>query len=181
MAILFQRLRMKMDKTKWYRIDYSQLHFTTEQPAINTEAKSTEEEVQVAPSRQSNLPLAITKEIKSNKEEIVEKHLDVVKFIDHLNAKSNKQFKVSSKATELLVNSRLREGYTYDYFKNVIDLKANEWLNDPQWHKYLRASTLFLTTNFENNVQESKTEKTEHTAVNIPPKPFELNFSKGED
>ncbi len=177
--------RMKMDKTKWYRIDYSLLHLEEPQPTVISEAKSTQEEEQFAPSTRSNLHLAITKEIKSNKKEIVEKRLDVVQIIAHLNAKSNKQYRASSKATERLVKSRLREGYTLDDFKNVIDCKANDWVNDPQWHRYLRPSTLFSATNFENYLQESKTDRSEHTSVNTvvnsQPKPFELNFSEGED
>ncbi len=173
--------RMKMDKTKWYRIDYSRLQFETEDSAVKPEAQSTEEEVQVAPSRESNLPLAITKEIKSNKKEIVEQQLDVVQIIDHLNSSSTKQFKAASKATKRLIHARLREGYTLDDFKKVIDLKVRHWLDDSKWHKYLRPSTLFSATHFENYLQEVTTLQSENNRGYIPRKPFELNFSKGED
>ena len=127
------------------------------------------------------LSKAITKEIKSNKKEIVEKRLDVVQIIAHLNAKSNKQYRASSKATERLVKSRLREGYTLDDFKKVIDLKVRHWLDDSKWHKYLRPSTLFSATHFENYLQEVTTLQSENNRGYIPRKPFELNFSKGED
>ena len=88
---------MKIDKTKWYRIDYKKLQLPMVQNAPSMIAQSAEEEVQVAPSTEGNLPLAITKKTKSIKKEIVENDLDVVSVIDYLNDKANKQFKASSK------------------------------------------------------------------------------------
>ncbi len=84
--------RMKMDKTKWFRIDYEKLQFPTGQFAPSTIASSAQEGVQVAPSTEGNLPLAITKKNKSIKKELVENELDVVSVIAHLNNKANKQF-----------------------------------------------------------------------------------------
>ena len=77
--------RMKMDKTKLYRIDYLALHEQTLQNAPTRIAKSAEAEMQNAPTTQRSLPLAITKEIKSIKKEHVENDLDVVSVIDYLN------------------------------------------------------------------------------------------------
>ena len=57
------------------------------------------------------------------------------------------------------MKARYREGYKLDDFKKVIDLKVKEWLNDPHWHKYLRPSTLFNATNFENYLEETRDEK----------------------
>ena len=95
---------MKMDKTKWYRIDYEKLQLPTVQNAPSPSiAQSAEEEVQTAPSTEGNLPLAITKKNKRIKKEIVENDLDVVSVIEYLNDKANKQFKASSKATARLV------------------------------------------------------------------------------
>ena len=55
---------MKMDKIKWFRIDYEMLQFPTVQNAPSTRAESAQDGVQVAPSTEGNLPLAITKRIK---------------------------------------------------------------------------------------------------------------------
>ena len=189
--------RMKMDKTKWYRIDYSKLQCETLQDASTTTAKSAEPEVQnastttaktvepevqFAPSTEGNLPLAITKELKSNKNKHKHKHvendLDVTSVIDYLNKKAEKQFNTSSKATERLVKARYREGYELKDFKKVIDLKVKDWLNNSQWHKYLRPSTLFNATNFENYLEETRNKK---SAVSRTPKPIVLDFSIGED
>ena len=134
-------------------------------------------EVQIAPSREGNLPLAITKEYKSMKKEIVENDLDVVSVIDYLNDKANKQFKASSKATGRLLKGRFSEGYTLADCKKVIDTKAKNWLDDPHWQKYLRPSTLFNATNFENYLEESRFSDLPESS---PPEPLELDFSKGE-
>ena len=71
------------------------------------------------------MPLAISKEIKSIKKDIVENDLDVVSVIDYLNYKTNKQFKATSKATARLVKARFSEGYTVSDCKKVIDTKAD--------------------------------------------------------
>jgi len=171
--------RVKMDKTKWYRIDYGVLHEETLQIAPTKNATGAEEEMQIAPYIECSLPSAITKELKSiKKKNTVEQVLDVVSVIDYLNEQTNKQFKPTSKATERFVNARYREGYTLDDFKKVIDVKVKEWLNDPQWLKYLRPSTLFSATNFENYLEEAREKQTQEDSS---PKRFELDFSKGED
>lgn len=68
--------------------------------------------MQVAPSTEGNLHLAITKENKRIKKELVENDLDVVSVINYFNDKANKQFKAYSKATVCL-----RDGHT------VVDCK----------------------------------------------------------
>jgi len=52
--------RMKMDKTKWYRLNYTKLQWQGVQHAPSTTAQSAQEEVQIAPSREGKMPLAIT-------------------------------------------------------------------------------------------------------------------------
>ncbi|WP_124069391.1 conserved phage C-terminal domain-containing protein [Filibacter tadaridae] len=184
--------RTKMDKTKCYRINYEMLHCSVMQDAPSTTAQSAQEEVQdapsttaklaqeevqIAPSTEGKMPLAITKEVKSIKKDIVENDLDVVSVIEYLNDKASTQFKASSKATARLVKGRLREGYKLTDFKKVIDTKARNWLGDPHWQKYLRPSTLFNATNFENYLEESRVSD---LPASSPPKPLELDFSEGE-
>ncbi|MEK5067139.1 conserved phage C-terminal domain-containing protein [Sporosarcina sp. FSL K6-1508] len=169
--------RMKMDKTKWYRINYTMLQGQSVQLAPSMTAESPQEEVQIAPSTEGKMPLAITKEVKSIKKNLVENDLDVVSVIEYLNDKANKQFKASSEATARLVKGRFSEGYTVADCKKVIDTKAKNWLDDPHWQKYLRPSTLFNATNFENYLEESRVSDLPESS---PPKPLELDFSKGE-
>ena len=70
--------------------------------------------MQVAPFTEGKVPLAITKENKRIKKELVENNLDVVSVIDYFNDKANKQFKAYSKATMCL-----RERHT------VVDCKKS--------------------------------------------------------
>ena len=63
--------------------------------------------------------------------------------ITYLNQKLGKSYKYVDKNTKL-VNARLKEGYTIDDFKTVIDKKVTEWQNGDM-AKYLRPETLFGT------------------------------------
>ncbi|MBO0588404.1 hypothetical protein [Sporosarcina sp. E16_8] len=67
---------------------HTKLHCKTVQYAPSTTANSSQEEVQIAPSREGKMHLAITKEYKSIKKELVEYDLDVVSVIDYLNDKA---------------------------------------------------------------------------------------------
>ena len=78
------------------------------QDAPSTKVNSAKEGVQIAPTTEGKLPLAITKKVKSNKRKDVENDLDVVSVIDYLNKKANKQFKASSQATARLVKAWYR-------------------------------------------------------------------------
>ena len=64
-------------------------------------------------------------------------------IIDYLNIKTNKNFKATSDKTKRLMGARLKEGFTEDDFKRVIDTKCAEWLDDPKMNTYLRPETLF--------------------------------------
>ncbi|GEN83597.1 hypothetical protein SLU01_19090 [Sporosarcina luteola] len=171
--------KMKMDKTKWYRIDYSKCHVPTGQNAPSMGAKRTDGEGQNAPCDEGKMPPAITKEIKRVKTDNVDKALDTAsQIINHLNFKTGKNFSSRSKATQRLINARLSEGHALEDFKTVIDVKAKQWLNDQQMSSYLRPSTLFSPTNFENYLNEVPAAKpVPKPATYQPPV---LDFEKGE-
>lgn len=77
------------------------------------------------------------------------------KIIEYLNIKANTNFKPSSKATKDKIRARWNEGHRLNDFAHVIDVKVNEWLNDPKWSKYLQPSTLF-GPKFENYKNQKK-------------------------
>ena len=74
-------------------------------------------------------------------------------IINYLNIKAFTSYKISTKNTQSLINARLKEGYTVEDFKKVIDSKCKEWL-DTDFDKYLRPATLF-GTKFENYLNEA--------------------------
>ena len=70
------------------------------------------------------------------------KHI-IIDVIKHLNKTVGGRFTVKSNTTISAIRARINEGRTLEDFIEVIDRKSAEWLDDPQWSKYLRPSTLF--------------------------------------
>lgn len=70
--------------------------------------------------------------------------------IEYFNKVTGKRFNWKSKATQQLINGRLADGYTLEDFKTVIDNQTARWKGDSWGDQYLRPSTLFRPTNFEN-------------------------------
>lgn len=64
-------------------------------------------------------------------------------IVDYLNEKTKKQYKHTSNSTKKLIKARFNEGFTEEDFKHVIDVKAEEWLDNPKMVDYLRPTTLF--------------------------------------
>lgn len=87
---------------------------------------------------------------KDNKKDIKK---EVIEIVDYLNDKANKNFKPTTGNTVKFINGRLKDGYTVDDFKKVIDIKVSEW-GQTDYKKYLTPKTLFNPTNFENYVNE---------------------------
>ncbi|PIC99904.1 conserved phage C-terminal domain-containing protein [Sporosarcina sp. P29] len=165
---------MKIDNTKWYRIGYEQLPSSYKQSEIPDDpiADETPSQHETTANSQSDavpthsetvvyptMGRPITKELKNIKNKpIVEKNLDVAhSVIQYLNDKTGKQFKAESAATRKFINGRIKEGYTQEDFMRVIDLKTKQWLDRHELSAFLRPSTLFNATNFENYVNEQIT------------------------
>lgn len=66
-------------------------------------------------------------------------------IIDYTNSKLGTNYRYQTKSLNAHINARISEGYGFDDFKYVIDLKYKEWHDDPQMSKYLRYDTLFGT------------------------------------
>lgn len=80
--------------------------------------------------------------IVKNKKEKKENPL-IAQIIDYLNTNTNKSFSCKSAAATKKINARLAEGYGFEEFKKVIDVKKAEWMDDEDMNKYLRPETLF--------------------------------------
>ena len=85
-----------------------------------------------------------------NKEKENNIYSEVIKY---LNEKANTNYKPSTKNTQSFIKARLKEGFTVEDFKKVIDVKAKSWVGT-DFEKYLRPSTLF-GTKFENYLNEA--------------------------
>lgn len=74
------------------------------------------------------------------------------RILDYLNAESGKHFRYTA-ANIRPIKARLKEGFTFDDFRLVIDYKANTWGRDPKMSEYVRPLTLF-GTKFESYREE---------------------------
>lgn len=93
--------------------------------------------------------------------------------IDYLNRKASTNYRASTKNTQSFINARVKEGYTVEDFKKVIDSKSREWLGT-DFEKYLRPATLF-GTKFENYLNEAN--KKTPTAIGAENKNIKVNPS----
>lgn len=81
----------------------------------------------------------------------------VSEIVDYLNQKTGKHFRKSIANTTRAINARIKEGFTVDDFKAVIDKKVIEWGKDDRMKQYLRPQTLF-GTKFESYLNQDLVE-----------------------
>lgn len=111
-----------------------------------------------SPAKPDNLPLTTKK-----RENFAAKAKEI---IDYLNAKLNTKYKTDNKKTLELIKARIKEGFTIEDFKTVIDKKAFEWGNDENMCQYLRPVTLF-STKFESYLNQPFTKKLSASEKNV--------------
>lgn len=80
-------------------------------------------------------------------------------IIEYLNQKTGKAFKHTAAGHKKIVKARWNEEYTLEQFKQVIDNKCDDWLDDPKWNQYLQPSTLFGSKFDQYLNQQSKNSK----------------------
>ena len=81
--------------------------------------------------------------IKQQKPKTDTKHREIyIAILAHLNQKAGTAYKADNPETQALIDSRLKEGYTFADFVKVIDRKTAEWQNT-EYAQYLRPRTLF--------------------------------------
>ena len=80
---------------------------------------------------------------------------NIHEIVDYLNEICGTSYKATTPKTQSLIKARLKEGFTLDDFKTVIDKKSREWLGT-DYAKYLRPETLF-GTKFESYLNAVET------------------------
>ena len=78
----------------------------------------------------------------------------IIDIMDYFNSICGTKFRASTASTKKHIVARLKEGFTVDDFKRVIDNKAADWKDDPKMQKYLRPETLFSPSKFEAYLNE---------------------------
>lgn len=111
-------------------------------PAEQTELLSSQPKQQTA-----NLSQRDQTKATSDKQELYQA------VIDYLNQHTGKHYRSTTKATQRLINGRVKEGATLADFKHVITVKCRQW-QGTSMQQYLRPSTLFSPQHFEEYAQE---------------------------
>lgn len=117
---------------------------------------------------------------KKNKNENKKKndYNDICKEVmNFLNLTTNSNFKHSDNNYKFII-ARLNEDFTLEDFKRVIEIKNEEWGNDPYWNKFLRPQTLF-STKFESYLNQKSGAKNEKRAnVGITKEQIHQSYSR---
>ena len=83
---------------------------------------------------------------------------EIKEIIQYLNDVCGTRYRYQTKGTQEHINARIKEGYTVDDFKTVIDKKFEEW-NGTDMEKFLRPETLFAGK-FESYLNQKIVKKT---------------------
>ena len=94
------------------------------------------------------------KTLKAEKNKL---HSEIIKY---LNQKTRAHYKVNTPETIKHINARLKEGFTLENFKYVIDVKWDEWKGKfnkegKNMEDFMRPITLF-STKFEGYLNQAK-------------------------
>ena len=81
---------------------------------------------------------------------------EIKTVIEYLNSKAGKNFKITAGHSKH-INARLREGFTVEELKLVVDTQVNKWVNDIKMVQYLRPETLFNSEKCDGYLQNAKT------------------------
>ncbi|MHB8568998.1 MAG: phage replisome organizer N-terminal domain-containing protein [Metallibacterium sp.] len=100
---------------------------------------------------------------------------EVSEIINYLNQVLKTKYR-NIKQTTILIKARLKEGFTVDDFKTVIDKKNNEWGLNDKMAQYLRPETLF-----SNKFESYLNQKIISAGVNNQPKFINQQDKKREE
>lgn len=138
--------------------------------AVDGTVNSTVSELEILQSGTVNFTVSELEILQTNKTDNNEidnnnNKLSVYKeIISYLNEMTKSSFRATNKSTQKLIDARLNEGYSVSDLKLVIKDKTDEWMHKvgvPDWQKdkdmtkYLRPSTLFKASKFEEYLQKA--------------------------
>lgn len=125
------------------------------QKEIKTKSKENQKENENKTHQDVNVIVNVNDNVDVNVKKI---SLEEIKgIVEYLNIKSNSHYKYSTDKTQTLIKARIKDGFTLDDFKIVIDKKCEEWLGT-DFEKFLRPETLF-SNKFEGYLNQKITAK----------------------
>lgn len=99
--------------------------------------------------------------IENKKEKAIgnkEHKVIAIQVIEYLNSQAETTFSTKIGSNIELICARIKEGYTLQDFKCVIDKKVKDW-KGTDWAKFLRPNTLFAKTKIENYLNSNNNDK----------------------
>ena len=158
---------MGLPKKRWFRIDFHRLMDVV--AGIDIEPRAQEPEPEPEPEEPATLfdtddyfepP---TREVpkRKSKAEMArdDREAKVTEVLDHLNEVTGSSYSTMRNDNRMNIRARLREGYTVEQCKAVIDKKARKWLGT-QFADNLNPSTLFDKRKFDIYLQQPDANKT---------------------
>lgn len=125
------------------------------QKEIKTKTKENQKENESKTHQDVNVIVNVNDNVDVNVNKIT--IAEIKGIIEYLNIKSNSHYKYSTDKTQTLIKARIKDGFTLDDFKIVIDKKCEEWLGT-DFEKFLRPETLF-SNKFEGYLNQKITAK----------------------
>lgn len=144
--------KSKLDQTKWYSIDYDKLA-ELEESALKKQEAHPQTEFETEEHADSENTVQTPDKNEQGNETNKTGEIPYTEIIHHLNNRTQSSYRDTTRKTRELIASRWKEGFTFEDFIKVIDLKTAEWLKDPTWSRYLRPETLF-GTKFESYLNQ---------------------------
>lgn len=130
-------------------------------PSKNEELITTEKQ-DLTTENNGKQPLTLTPTLTPTQKEKKNAYGNTVKeIIDYFNDTTGKNYKSDAHETVRRIIALLKENYTIQDFKYVIDVKHSEWKNDPDMSKYIQPSTLFKKTKFDEYLNQVKVKTVE--------------------
>ena len=133
------------------------VNYSLYQDAQNANETETERKRNANETRaERNKNIKNEKNDKEDKKDIYISSIDDI--FSYLNLRTGKHFTGRSEAQRKHIIARLKEGYTVEEFKQVIDNKVAAWGHSEKMAVYLRPETLF-GTKFETYLNDVETER----------------------
>lgn len=163
---IFNNLRRPLEKSKKRSKCGSITKSNENQEENETNAKENQKEIKIKSNEnqkenenKTHQDVNVIVNVNDNVDVNVKKiSLEEIKgIVEYLNIKSNSHYKYSTDKTQTLIKARIKDGFTLDDFKIVIDKKCEEWLGT-DFEKFLRPETLF-SNKFEGYLNQKITAK----------------------
>lgn len=125
------------------------------------------------PIRNTEIPADEPKENKSKYSAECEE------IISYLNSKAGTHYR-NVDSNRKLITARMKEGYTVEDFKTVIDKKCDEW-KGTDMQQFIRPVTLFQASKFENYLNAPVKKKQQNVVIPMPDFIKEQETAERED